>query len=409
MIVNQKIILILPISVILFLSSFLYSKYAEGKVASVEYLEPEMGCPNMTKEMIHVEDRLSIRTSVQWAAEALRNPRYLFVEPTDWGGEGKGFNSQKHTYARWVQLAVMHNRTLIVPPFNFNIFKNGKVVDAEDLLAIDEMNERFSPKMGRIFAISEAKINLENLTGNRKSINNMTLLFGETAPVVSLQQIAYTRGMQKEFFKLSEEERFYWRRTIAEVFIGPSNIQKKAKEFIDKIGSEFMCIHSRTEIDFEMMFHSAPGFYTTEEIIDRIRASSRTWPHFRPVIYLAGHIEEEKVKIYNNSGLFTQIWDKHSAFEEPWIGDEGAETNVLLSALDFEVCARAVSFVGNNHSLFSEAVNDRFVLVNKCSECSMQVNDISKTQDVRLTVFCSRWNDTLGIPPVECQYYRLFK
>eukprot|EP01117_Protostelium_nocturnum_P015820 TRINITY_DN6164_c0_g1_i1.p1 TRINITY_DN6164_c0_g1~~TRINITY_DN6164_c0_g1_i1.p1 ORF type:complete len:464 (+),score=108.85 TRINITY_DN6164_c0_g1_i1:72-1463(+) len=341
----------------------------------------------------------------EWELEAYRDFKFLKIKEGTPVIMGKaGFSMQKSIYQGWLHTAVRHNRTLVIPPFTSGLDHGGNTVDAQDIVSVDKMIDEFSPDMNKMAVFTPQQFAIFNEMNEKVITNLEQLKENKEEKIVSLDLTSSLSDFSLGKYFPSVSETYRWRKRLIATFVGSPRIRKEVNDKLKSItGGEYTCIHLRTEQDFINYFKYPPGYYTVEQILKKIEGSSKEWKHFKRNIYLAGYHKASVIEQFKSSGLFDQVLVKHTVFGlAPDIG--GANPQTDMAALDYEACGEASSFIGNNHSSWSEAVFDRFVLVKGCAACARQVNDLESNIKDALFPFCSANNVTLeGVP---CHYYR---
>ena len=212
--------------------------------------------------------------------------------------------------------------------------------------------------------------------------------------------------------------------------IRPSPCMRSILELMRRSGPAVesrLCLHNRIEADFRCSFQHPPGYFTIDEIANKLRhaATSNTELVGISSVYLAGASDYDDVlaAMAERSGIqtittkrllltggtrgeSTPTFDYHC--ERQHIKDSRAAdgfSNSFLAMVDFFFCAESAVFVGNNHSSWSGVVYVwRAARQRRLGTPlnALQVNELTLSN--KLYSFCEpNWSAVFG---PHCKYER---
>ncbi|XP_027930408.1 O-fucosyltransferase 23-like [Vigna unguiculata] len=330
-----------------------------------------------------------IRTPLLNFDFGIRQDKFLVVPQIVWG-----LNNQKIAFARACLTARMLNRTLLMPSLSASLFY--KEVDLLQPISFDKIFqfEKFNTlchgfvRLGRYSDVLNRTqvLEMEKGSGRRwtverdlsqlkehgkgsfddheviRIVGKNPFLWHDHWPVKDYARIFECLYLTEEIAK--EVDRVVSRIRAVGRKITDNNEAVEMQSIITDDGPSFeplpyVAVHMRIEIDWMIHCKNLERRLNTnqicsgkKEIVERVRniAGLKT----PVVVYLA-----VADKLLNNSSILDNWEEGFVPFEKKKLGVDGIYKKypyLIQSAIDYEVCLRADTFVGNSFSTFSSLI-----------------------------------------------------
>ncbi|KAL2341499.1 hypothetical protein Fmac_009439 [Flemingia macrophylla] len=321
-----------------------------------------------------------IRTPLLNSDFGIRQDKFLVVPQLVWG-----LNNQKIAFARACLTARMLNRTLLMPSLSASLFY--KEIDLLHPISFDKVFqfEKFNAlcygfvRLGRYSDVLNKTqvLEMEKGSGRRwtverdlsqlkehskgsfddheviRIIGKNPFLWHDHWPVKDYAKVLECLDLTDAIAK--EADRVVSRiRDVGREVIGHTTAVKQENKPLP-----YVAVHMRIEIDWmihckklEQRLNTNQICSGKKEIIERVRniAGLKT----PVVVYLA-----VADKLLNNSSILEGWKEGFLPFEKKKLGVDGIYGKypyLIQSAIDYEVCLRADTFVGNSFSTFSSLI-----------------------------------------------------
>ncbi|CAJ1962864.1 unnamed protein product [Sphenostylis stenocarpa] len=351
-----------------------------------------------------------IRTPILNSDIGIRQDKFLVVPQLVWG-----LNNQKIAFARACLTARMLNRTLLMPSLSASLFY--KEIDLLQPISFEKI---FQFEKFNTLCHGFVRLGRHSDVLNRTEVLEMEKGSGRRWTVErDLSQLKeYSRGSfdDYEVIRIVGKNPFLWHdhwpvKDYANVFECLDLTEEIAKEAdrvvsrIRAVGREitgnteavevhnrmtndgssfqplpFVAVHMRIEIDWMIHCKNLERRLNTnqicsgkKEIVERVKniAGLKT----PVVVYLA-----VADKLLNNSSILDGWEEGFLPFEKKKLGVDGIYKKypyLIQSAIDYEVCLRADTFVGNSFSTFSSLIvlerTQKMIRMNATNLCGENV------------------------------------
>jgi hypothetical protein len=320
---------------------------------------------------------------------------------------------QRRRQMEFLEVAIATGRTAVLRPLYPSYDAVNQTLRFEDLFDLEYFREQLADVLSVTTEQPEAPAIPWN--GSFDSVGDLNLAAHEhlTYDMTASHESKLLQSLQLWSPPFADYRNL--RRRLSLAYRPREEVLQAVDWIVSKLTSngsaEFGCLHLRTEPDFQSYFVGPPGYYNETTILQKLQGSG--WHTRYPRVYVTGSHSSAIRGRFAAAGLWSeenvhtkddlvQALSASSGHMRPLL-----QLASVLATIDFMVCSRATSFVGNNHSAWSELLFDLLMYRGLPLHNTAQVNDIELggvSRDNLVSPFCS--SNAMAFHGISCPYVR---